>query len=432
MSAKSLEIKERNDMKGAILADDMGLGKTGQALIAAKVYHNVCKTETLVISPRSVVKNWENEARMAGTKVRVVSWGRIPDSNYVPFVLVADEAHYAQNIKSKRAKDLIALAQKPNCMAVYLLSGTPIKNGRPVNLYPLLVAINSPIADDKKAYEIRYCEASLQRYKLTDAKTKEKVIREVWETKGASNLPELHERLKPFLLRRMKKDCLDLPPKIRTLEEVELSDMEEEAYKLTFNSLRNEWKRRLDAGEIKGTGDVLVLLNNLRMAGSQAKVGHTKEKVDEILDQGNQAVVFTDFIESAQAIADHYNVPFIHGTMSDKQRQAMVDDFQAGIMKVFVGTIKAGGVGITLTKGQDVILVDRPWTPGDALQAEDRLHRIGQAGTVSALWLQHGSIDAKVDNTLQEKMKNIGQVLHGTPDFLTFDEIKNLAIDIFD
>jgi SNF2 family DNA or RNA helicase len=110
----------------------------------------------------------------------------------------------------------------------------------------------------------------------------------------------------------------------------------------------------------------------------------------------------------------------------------MVDDFQSGKNKVFAGTIKAGGVGITLTKSQDIVLVDRPWTPGDAMQAEDRLHRIGQNGAVSVLWLQHGNIDQKIDGILEVKMRNIGEVLHGTPDSLSFDEVKALAEDIFE
>jgi SNF2 family DNA or RNA helicase len=419
-------------MKGCILADDMGLGKSLSSLIAAKTYSRVCHTETLVISPKSVMKNWENEAKMAGTKVSVHSWGKIPDKNFLPFVLIADEAHYAQNYKSKRAKDLIALAQQPNCMATYLLSGTPIKNGRPINLYPLLLAINSPIVESKNEYEVRYCGASLKRFRIKDVKTNEYTIREVWDTTGATNLPELHERLKPHMLRRLKKDCLNLPPKIRTLQEVELDEATQLQYDTTFKLLRSEWKRRLDAGEIKGTGDVLVLLNNLRMAGSLAKVNTTIEKADEVLEQGNQIVLFTEFVESAQQLADYYKVPCLTGSSSKTQRQAMVDDFQSGKNKVFAGTIKAGGVGITLTRSQDIILVDRPWTPGDAVQAEDRLHRIGQNGTVSVTWLQHGNIDQKIDGILEVKMKNIGEVLHGTPDSLSFDEVKALAEDIFE
>jgi len=107
-------------------------------------------------------------------------------------------------------------------------------------------------------------------------------------------------------------------------------------------------------------------------------------------------------------------------------------DFPRFLGTVFVGTIKAGGVGITLTYGQDIILMDRPWTPGDAVQAEDRLYRIGQNGTVNAWWLQHGDIDQKIDGILAEKVKRIGQVLHGEDDSLTFDQIKAIAHDIFE
>jgi SNF2 family DNA or RNA helicase len=96
-----------------------------------------------------------------------------------------------------------------------------------------------------------------------------------------------------------------------------------------------------------------------------------------------------------------------------EERQAIVDRFQGGQSDVFVGTIKAGGVGLTLTAANHVILLDRPWTPGDAEQAEDRLHRIGQGEMVNAIWLQHGAVDQAIDALLEAKQERIELVLRG-------------------
>jgi SNF2 family DNA or RNA helicase len=150
---------------------------------------------------------------------------------------------------------------------------------------------------------------------------------------------------------------------------------------------------------------------------------------EELLQQGRQVVLFTEFADSAKILADHFRITALTGETSAKQRTDMVDDFQAGKTHVFVGTVRAGGIGITLTSSQDEILVDRPWTPGATQQVEDRLHRIGQKNKVNIWWLRFGAVDDKIDNTLEAKMKNINHMLTGNPDASTFYE--GLAADIF-
>lgn len=108
----------------------------------------------------------------------------------------------------------------------------------------------------------------------------------------------------------------------------------------------------------------------------------------ELLEQGQAVVIFTEYLESAKALytalSEISPCELLTGETKQEERQAIVDRFQAGISKVFIGTIKAGGVGLTLTAANQVILIDRPWTPGDAEQAEDRCYRIGQNNTVNA------------------------------------------------
>ena len=394
-----------------INADDMGLGKTTQALMAAKAFKTAFNYPTLVICPASLKDNWMREAAGVEVGIEVYSWAKLPEAPSKPFVLIADEAHAMQSgRKSQRGKQAMELAADPNCKASYMLTGTPMKNGRPVNMYPLLKAVDADIAKDKIAFERRYCKAGPTRFSR-------------WDTTGASHLDELHEKCKPYILRRLKKDCLDLPGKMRTMRAVDLSAEAKKEYERAFKAMRDDYSARIKAGLISGDGDALVMLTHLRRSGSIAKVETAIEIAEEILESGQSVVLFTEFVESATAIKNalnSYGAELLTGDVTGKEdggelskRQAMVDRFQDGKSKVFVSTIRAGGVGITLTAASNVILVDRPYTPGDAEQAEDRCYRIGQTEMVNVQWLQCGEIDIKVDGILLEKSHRIEQVLEG-------------------
>lgn len=394
-----------------INADDMGLGKTFQALVAAKAWQIAFGYPTIVICPASLRDNWLREAAGVEVGIEVYSWAKMPEAPNKPFVLIADEAHFMQSGKrSARGKAGLELAGDDNCKAAYMLTGTPMKNGRPANLYPLLKAVEADIAKDKKGYEKRYCNAGPTRFNP-------------WDTTGASHLDELHVKCKPFMLRRLKKDCLDLPGKLRTMRAADLSTEAQREYNRALKEMRDEYKRRIAEGEISSEGEALVMLTHLRRAGSIAKAETAIELAEEILESGQSVVLFTEFVESAQAIKAafaSYGAELLTGDVTGKdadsetsKRQAMVDRFQAGKSKVFVSTIRAGGVGITLTASSNVILVDRPWTPGDAEQAEDRCYRIGQTEMVNIQWIQCGEIDAKVDAILLEKSQRIELVLEG-------------------
>lgn len=376
-----------------ILADDMGLGKTMQALVAAKALgHRV-----FVVAPAGLRVNWLREAEAVQVPIEVFSWAKVPDPIEEPYTLIADEAHYAQNAKASRTKKFLALAAKAD--AVFALTGTPIKNGRPVNLFPLLVATRHPLAADKSGFERRYCAAGPTKWSK-------------WDTTGAAHLDELHRRISDGVLRRMKAECLDLPAKVRVLRKAELSDDARATYETVLREKQVEYQRRKTAGEI-GEADALVLMNHLRHAGSLAKVESAVELAEEVLEQGGQVVIFTAFTDSAALIADHLGSVRITGAEDADARTAAIDAFQAGRVKSIVCTLGAGNVGITLTAAQTVVLVDRPWTPGDAIQAEDRLHRIGQKGSVLAVWLQANGADEAIDALLQAKHERIELVLAG-------------------
>ncbi|WP_375514255.1 DEAD/DEAH box helicase [uncultured Nostoc sp.] len=390
---------------GGILADHMGLGKSLEALIAARAMqvHKGCPV--FVIAPVSVMENWVKEAARAEVKIECFSWAKMPKPlDTQKYVLICDEAHYAQNINSQRTKKMLELAHHENCLASWLLTGTPIKNGRPVNLYPLLFAVNHPLAADKWAYERHYCNAG---HKYVGKKA-------VWDNTGAAHLDELAYKTEDVILRRTKAECLtELPAKTRLFKEAECEASAAKSYQETIRSLVDDYRRRAKLGEVDENAEALVTLNFLRKVGSEFKVQSAIALAEELLEQGQQVVMFTEFVESAKAIAQGLGGLLLTGDTKPTVRQELVDQFQSGDNNVFVGTIKAGGVGLTLTAASNVILVDRAWTPGDCEQAEDRCHRLGQENAVFATWLQLGNIDKAIDDLLIQKQQRIELVLKG-------------------
>lgn len=394
--------------RGGILADDMGLGKTLSALVAARAMAKIHGCPVFVICPASLKDNWLREAAKAGAAIEVFSWAKMPKAlESQKYLVIADEAHYAQNENSKRTKELKALADHENCLGTWLLTGTPIKNGRPINLFPLLQITQHPLAADPWEFQKYYCNA---HHKSIGTKS-------IWDNTGAAHLDELSKKTEDVILRRKKAECLDLPPKLRSLTPILLEGEAGKNYRQEIDRHISEYREREKRGEVKEGAEALVTINALRKVGSLYKVPAAIESAAELLEQGQAVVIFTEYLESAKALytaLSHIaSCELLTGETKQEDRQAIVDRFQSGTSKIFIGTIKAGGVGLTLTAANQVILVDRPWTPGDADQAEDRCYRIGQNNTVNAYWIQLGAIDEAIDALLAEKRDRIELVLKG-------------------
>lgn len=416
----------------AVLAHDLGLGKTRTALIAAKAY----ELPLLVIAPAGLHINWMREAEAAQVHIdMLISWAKIPEPPEYDYILVADEAHYAQNLDSIRTQAFLKLAELAH--AVWPVTGTPAKNAQPKNLFPLLAAIRHPLASNQRKYEEKYCAGHFRKVGRKNV---------VWDASGASNLDELHEQIKDLVLYKKKEECLDLPAKTRVMRAAEARETVFKEYQKTLERLRKEHKHRLEAkveehvrelvrelGEEKAESIdrdaleaelaadasravALVEMGMLRHAGSLAKVEETVELAQEVLDEAQSVVIFTVYRDTADQLTQKltaYKCELLTGDTPKKERQHFIDQFQAGEIRALVCTVGAGGVGITLTAAQTVILVDRPWTPGDCVQCEDRLHRIGQQNAVTSLWLQFGALDQRIDALLGQKQQRIDQVLSG-------------------
>lgn len=429
----------------SILADDMGLGKTIMSLLAARAVYNATKAQTVVITKACLIEDWREEAaKLKHRVVSVYSWAKIPKpSPGVHYVLIADECHFAQNLASNRGKAFMAWAMVADF--VFLLTGTPLMNGRHSNIFPLLKAIKHPIADDQKEYEAKFCGAkriTLGHFKIDDTNfriswtckgcghyndqkwhfrwqsytcgcgRKEAAPRTFKDTKGATNAPELRAAIAPFMLRRLKSECLDLPPKTRIVRQVDITPDMHRLYTESVQRAKAAYQERIRNGEV-GENDALAMLSFVRVAASVAKVEAAIELAEEAIGEGSQPVIFTEFLDSANAIAAHFKVKPYTGDLPRDQKVQMVKDFQANRQTKFVGTREAGGTGLTLTASNVVIAVDRPMRPGDIEQAEDRLNRIGQKWPVSAYWLRAFPVCLKIDQFIETKQKAIEALLLG-------------------
>jgi SNF2 family DNA or RNA helicase len=394
--------------RGAVLADAMGLGKTLSALVAGRALVRLADCRLVVVAPAGLHHHWRQEAAALGLRLELHSWARLPpELPAAGTVLIVDEAHFAQSIHAVRTQTFLRLARHPRLRAIWLLTGTPMKNGRPVQLFPLLAAIGHPLASDQRAFEERYCQGHWR----------ERGGRRVWQAQGASELEELQRLVRPLVLHRRKGQCLDLPPKQRIEHPVQLDGAAAAAFQQALEERIDDYRRRARAGQVRRDAEALAVFTALRQIGSHHKLAATAALVAELLGRGEAVVVFTAFV--ATAIALHRQLgrggdggPLV-GAVPPPRRQRLVDAFQAGHSPVLIATFGTGGLGFTLHRARHVVLIERPWTPGDAEQAEDRCHRIGMGAALSSHWMQLGGADRLVDDLIASKAERISLLLEG-------------------
>jgi SNF2 family DNA or RNA helicase len=390
--------------RGAVLADAMGLGKTLSALAAARAMVRLADCRILVLAPVGLHDHWRREAIALGLQLDLHSWSRLPDA--LPpagTVLIADEAHYAQNLQTIRSRGLLRLTRHPRLRAAWLLTGTPMKNGRPVQLYPLLAAIDHPLARHRHRFEELFCQGHWR----------DQGGRRIWQASGASNLAELQRLIRPLVLHRRKQDCLDLPPKTRLLHPVVLAAPEERGFQHRLEQMVAAYRSRAARGEVRRDAEVLAVFTALRQLSSHHKLPAAEALVRSLLADRQAVVVFTAFVSSARLLVQRLETGLLlTGGVPVAERQQRVDAFQAGRSPLLVATYGTGGLGFTLHRACHVLLIERPWTPGDAEQAEDRCHRIGMGGALTSHWLQLGVADQLVDALIASKAERIALALH--------------------
>lgn len=398
----------------------MGLGKSCVAsvdLIAPAI----------VICPASLKLNWERELSMwrpdlsvqvvksskdklSGQDVTIVNYDILDKLDLpVPTTLVVDEAHYCKNYKAKRTKLVTELIKQSE--RVRLLTGTPIVN-RPIELWTLLYSI--------KATKLGYFEFGM-RYCAG--------WRTPWDTydfSGSSRQDELVRLLEPFMLRMTKEECIDLPEKAYRVIELDLPVDQRE-------------KQFVQSQIFKPDSIPFEAISDIRKLNGQRKLGLSIEYIKNVLEHTQKVIVFAHHTEVIDGLMDalkDYQPVMVTGSVKNEDRNVAVNRFQNDLTcRVFVGNIKAAGVGLTLTAASEVVFVEAPWSPSDLEQAADRAHRISQKSNVNIHLLAiSGSIDALILHSVLSKMHVIDRVIKESKDMnnqLIARKLRELA-DLFD
>jgi len=410
---------------GACLADDMGLGKTLQAIALLSNLHEEKKKKSMVIMPKSLIYNWENEIKKFAPKLKVgVYYGINRDFSSLKKVdvilttygtirndienllenkfdlLILDESQNIKNINSQTTKAVLLLNAKKRVA----LSGTPIENNL-LELYSLFRFLNPEMFGSVQRFTNNYI-VPIQKYS------------------DISTIEELKKKIYPFLLRRVKKEVLeDLPDKIEKLVYVDMND----EHRRFYEERRKYYYSLLEKNtSSQGNFDkffVLQAINELRHIVSSPELGSKKiisskkevliENVVEAIENNHKVLVFVNYLSSIESICDSLKenkIKYLKMTGQTKDRQTLVDKFQNDSRyKVFVMTLKTGGVGLNLVSADTIFIYDPWWNTTVENQAIDRAYRLGQDKTVFAYKMI-------MRNTIEEKI-------------LKLQEIKNKLLD---
>lgn len=394
-----------------LLADEMGLGKTYQALAIA--YYYKVEWPLLIISPASLLENWklsiQNFLGMNSTIVRklidigdkicIISYDiaskhceYLNEQKYK--VVIVDECHYLKSDQTKRTKSILPIIQKANRLV--MLSGTPALS-RPVELYTIFLAFDKCLFKSKNEYGLRYCNL--------------RKVGVYFDWTGACNLEELYFLLnKCFMVRRLKDDVLnELPLKFR--RQVTL-DIKQKVKKKISLEEQKAYSSQIEKNDdpFKNTSVDETVMGRYREA-AEIKLEPVKNYIAYMLEKDIKFLVFAHHMIMLDGLEDFMkkekiNYIRIDGKAGVTSRQNLVNKFQNdAIIKVALLGLTACATGLTLTAAKAVVFAELYWNPGLMLQAEDRVHRIGQEKNVDIHYLTAlGTVDEVVWPCLLKKL----------------------------
>ena len=368
----------------AILADSMGLGKTIQAIELI----NRDPGKTLVICPAFLIHNWRQEIEKFAkdpSLFTLTSYAKVKHFIGQEFdVVLSDESHYLKNPDAKRTQNFYDLVTNNKPKRLVLMSGTPVKN-RVTDFWSLLYLVG---ATDLEYYPFCYRFANVEKFRFGG--------RNITKFTGHKNVDELKRILAPVYLRRRASEVLDLPPIIR--KDIDL------APERVDNELLQAWN--------EGKAFATVKKNSAKI-----KVKQTTAYAAELIAEGEgPLVIFSDHVEPVEDISGGLNnkghkARLITGATPMSERDEVVQLFQQGRLDAIVATIGALSVGVTLTAARNMIFNDLPWVPADLLQAEKRIHRIGQNESCVIHRIFYGKVDTLIGRTLNKKLKTLIEVM---------------------
>lgn len=422
---------------GGILADDMGLGKTIQMLTFLLSERQEKGSEAnLIIVPTSLVYNWEEEVKkfapslktllVLGTKdernnlikesgdydLVITSYPLvrrdIEEYKNISFrYCVLDEAQHIKNYNSMNAKSVKLINAKNH----FALTGTPMENSLS-ELWSIF-------------------DFLMPGYLLTSSKFAEKFERPIAKEQDNKKLRELNNHIKPFILRRMKKDVLkELPDKIEQKIIVEMTKEQKKLYLAYLQAIKGELSEEISTkGYNKSHIKILAGLTRLRQLcchpgifiedynGDSGKLEALDEIIEEAINNNRRILIFSQFttmLEKIKNMLISNNVQYLYldGSTPTIERGELVRDFNRGVGDVFLISLKAGGTGLNLTSADMVIHYDPWWNPAVEDQATDRAHRIGQKNKVQVIKLiTKGTIEEKIFQLQEKKKEMIDKVI---------------------
>ncbi|MFW9871891.1 MAG: DEAD/DEAH box helicase [Candidatus Thorarchaeota archaeon] len=413
-------IKRLEELDGnALLADDMGLGKTVQAIGYLSLHLEL--RPCLLVVPSFLKINWQKEIYkwMPQEHTSVIYGNNAiikPNSNiiiinydiigtYISILetmgikyLICDESHMIKNQSAQRTRAVRYLGKQIN--KVLCISGTPITN-RPSEFFTTLNLLDNKMFNNHERFLYEFCD------KENDS-----------SAKGSNNPQKLHEILiKSFMIRRRKKDVLtELPKKQRsvTILPIDNRDKYEHARNDLLDFLR-QYEGNYAALKAQ-YAIALVRFEKLKQLASEGKMQYVFEWIDTNLQQDKLVIACVHKVVVNALMERYGNIAVkIDGSTSSIKKEISVERFQNDDnIRILVGNIKSAGVGLTLTRSHTMGIIELPWTPGECVQMEDRIHRIGQSEKVTIHYLVgDNTIELQIANLLDKKQKDLDAILDG-------------------
>jgi SNF2 family DNA or RNA helicase len=423
---------------GGVLADDMGLGKTLQTLTLLK---SISLAEpAFIVCPRSLIYNWgleidkflpqldylvyhgtpEERAEMRGefrdyqlliTSYSIISrdWEELQEFEFSYCIL--DEAHHIKNRQTQKAQGVKQIPARHKLA----LTGTPLENSLK-ELWSIFDFLMPGYLNNYNQFRKQY-------------------LQPINKEEDGEKLVELKDRIAPFILRRTKGEVLsDLPEKLINIHQVEMTKAQEESYKLVLEQVTNELESNVqEKGFNQSQINVLAALTKLRQICdhpqlviddperklSSAKLAALLEIIEDAIEGGHKLVVFSQFVKMLKLIREELEqkeISFCYLDGSTRNRIEEVNQFnQEPEKKVFLISLKAGGIGLNLTAADIVVHVDPWWNPMVERQASDRVHRIGQENKVMIYKLiTAGTVEEKMLKLKQQKKEMFERVIENS------------------
>lgn len=412
-----------------LLSFDMGLGKTITSGSMSKMFS---VPRTIIIGPALVKWNWYRDMtddwgynplywtildsrkakclRAFRERFVVCNYETIPKfwdeltRSEVGHIII-DECHYVKSSRARRTKEVAKLLKRFPKARVTMLSGTPVTN-RVNDLFSYLKLVHHPLGKNHKEF--------LERY------TKTKVTRGIQKVSGSKNIDDLRLKVSNFIIRKKTEECIDLPDLIIKNYYFEFEDIKGE-YEETLSQLyktNEEYEvaeTEQEKREIKFKARTNI--HTLNRIVACAKVPQIIKLIDSLHEAGRKAIVFSSYTHPLELIEDHYRKKCVRidGSVDSHSRDQLIEKFKhdPGV-HVFVGNVKAAGVGINLVNANDVIFTNFPFTPDDLEQPYKRSHRIGQKNKVNVYYtIAERTIDEHIYGMIVDKSRDINFLIDG-------------------